>query len=519
MPDSEEKRKHEELHKRKEKIRLGGGENRIKKQHKKEKKTARERIEYLLDEGSFNELNMFIENRSSSLGMDEKEVPGEGVVVGYGTIDERLVYVFAQDFTVMGGSLGEAHAQKIETVMDLAMKNGAPIIGLNDSGGARINEGVDALDGYGEVFYRNTLASGRIPQISVIMGPCAGGAVYSPAITDFIFMVDKTSRMFITGPGVIKSVTGEEVSAEELGGAMTHNQTSGVAHFVEDNEEEALDRIRKLLSYIPDNYREEPPVLESEDDPGRSTEELMDIVDADSKKAYDVRDVIDVVADEGSFFEVHSHFAQNAVVGFGRLNGRSVGFVANQPQYLAGTLNIDASDKISRFIRFCDSYNIPIITLVDVPGYLPGIEQEYGGIIRHGAKVLYAYSEATVPKITLIMRKAYGGAYVAMGSKSVRADLVYAWPISEIAVMGPEGAANVIYRKDIKRSDNPAQVRQDKIDEYRENFANPYIAAKRGMVNDVIDMKETRAKIINGLEMLKNKREEYPDKKHGNIPL
>ena len=512
-------KKHEELRERKEKIKKGGGEKRIEKQHKKGKKTARERIEYLLDEGSFNELNMFLENRSTSLGMDEKEVPGEGVVVGYGTINERLVYVFAQDFTVMGGSLGEAHAQKIETVMDLALKNGAPVIGLNDSGGARINEGVDALDGYGEIFYRNTKASGKIPQISAILGPCAGGAVYSPAITDFIFMVENTSKMFITGPGVIKSVTGEEVSAEELGGAMTHNQITGVAHFLQDSEEETLDNIRKLLSYIPDNYKEEPPKFKVEDKPGRKNKNLKDIVDPNPQKAYDVRDVIDEIVDKETFFEVQPHYAQNAVVGFARMKGRSVGIVANQPNHLAGTMDIDASDKMSRFIRFCDSFNIPIVTLVDVPGFLPGTDQEYGGIIRHGAKVLYAYSEATVPKITLIMRKAYGGAYVAMGSKSVRADLVYAWPISEIAVMGPKGAANVIYRKEIKKAENPEEKRQEKIDEYKDNFANPYIAAKRGMVNDVIEMEETRAKIINGLEMLQNKKEEPEDKTHGNIPL
>ena len=514
-----EKEKHEELKEKKEKIKMGGGKKRIEKQHKKGKMTARERINYLLDDGSFNELNMFIENRSTSLGMDEKDVPGEGVVVGYGTIHNRLVYVFAQDFTVMGGSLGEAHAQKIQSVMDLAMKNGAPIIGLNDSGGARINEGVDALDGYGQVFYRNTMASGRVPQISAIMGPCAGGAVYSPAITDFTFMVDQTSRMFITGPGVIKSVTGEEISSEELGGAMTHNEVSGVAHFMEESEEATLDNIRRLLSYIPDNYREEPPQFEPEDEPARSTEELKDLVDPDPKKGYDVRDVIDSIADKDSFFEIQPYFARNAVIGFARLNGKSVGIVANQPNHLAGCMDIDASDKMSRFIRFCDSFNIPLITLVDVPGFLPGTEQEYGGIIRHGAKVLYAYSEATVPKITLIMRKAYGGAYVAMGSKSVRADLVYAWPISEIAVMGPQGAANVIYRKEIKKSDNPEEIRQEKIDEYRDNFANPYIAAKRGMVTDVLEMSKTRVAIINGLEMLANKREDNPDKKHGNIPL
>ena len=363
------------------------------------------------------------------------------------------------------------------------------------------------------------MASGRVPQISAIMGPCAGGAVYSPAITDFTFMVDQTSRMFITGPGVIKSVTGEEISSEELGGAMTHNEVSGVAHFMEESEEATLDNIRRLLSYIPDNYREEPPQFEPEDEPARSTEELKDLVDPDPKKGYDVRDVIDSIADKDSFFEIQPYFARNAVIGFARLNGKSVGIVANQPNHLAGCMDIDASDKMSRFIRFCDSFNIPLITLVDVPGFLPGTEQEYGGIIRHGAKVLYAYSEATVPKITLIMRKAYGGAYVAMGSKSVRADLVYAWPISEIAVMGPQGAANVIYRKEIKKSDNPEEIRQEKIDEYRDNFANPYIAAKRGMVTDVLEMSKTRVAIINGLEMLANKREDNPDKKHGNIPL
>ena len=507
------------LENKKETIRQGGGQARIDKQHKKNKKTARERIEYLLDEDTFNELNMFVENRSTSLGMDEKEVPGEGVVVGYGTIEGRLVYVYAQDFTVMGGSVGEAHANKISEVMDLAVKNGAPIIGLNDSGGARINEGIDSLNGYGEIFYRNTKASGVVPQITAILGPCAGGAVYSPAITDFIFMVDQTSKMFITGPSVIKSVTGEEVSAEELGGAQTHNEVSGVAHFMEDSEESALDNIRRLLSYLPDNYKEEPEKLELNDEPGRSTEELKEIVKENPQKAYDVRDVIEVLADQDSFMEVQPYFAQNAVVGFARLNGRSVGIVANQPQHLAGCLNIDASTKIARFIRFLDSFNIPIISLVDVPGYMPGTEQEYGGVIRHGAKVLYAYSEATVPKITLIMRKAYGGAYIAMGSRSVRADLVYAWPIAEIAVMGPEGAANVIYRKEIKAADNPEQLRQDKIDEYKDNFANPYIAAKRGMVNDVIKMEETRAKLINGLEMMSNKREDGKDKKHGNIPL
>jgi propionyl-CoA carboxylase beta chain len=511
--------KEKSLENKKEKIRLGGGQERIEKQHDKGKKTARERIEYLLDEGSFNELNMFAENRSISLGMDEKEVPGEGVVVGYGTIDQRLVYVYAQDFTVMGGSVGEAHSEKIQAVMDLALKNGAPIIGLNDSGGARINEGIDALNGYGEIFYRNTKASGVVPQISAILGPCAGGAVYSPAITDFIFMVDHTSKMFITGPDVIKSVTGEDVSAEKLGGAATHNEKSGVAHFMEENEEAALDKIRLLLSYIPDNYKEKAERIENEDNPARSTEEIAEIVHEEATKAYDVRDVIDIIVDKNSFLEVQPYFAQNAVIGFARLNGRSVGIVANQPKHLAGTLNIDTSTKIARFIRFLDSFNIPIVSLVDVPGYMPGTEQEFGGVIRHGAKVLYAYSEATVPKITLIMRKAYGGAYIAMGSRSVRADLVYAWPIAEIAVMGPEGAANIIYRKEIDAADDPDKLRQKKIEEYKDNFANPYIAAKRGMINDVIKMEETRAKLINGLEMMSNKREDSQAKKHGNIPL
>ncbi len=503
----------------KEKIKLGGGKKRIEKQHNKGKKTARERINYLLDDGSFNELNIFTANRSTELGMDEKEVPGEGVVVGYGTIDQRLVYIFSQDFTVMGGSLGEAHAQKISTIMDMALKTGAPIIGLNDSGGARIHEGVDALNGYGEIFYRNTIASGVVPQISAILGPCAGGAVYSPAITDFIFMTDQTSRMFITGPGVIKTVTGEELSAEELGGALTHNETSGVAHFMGSSEEETLDQIRHLLTYIPDNYKEKAPEFDTEDSALRTTEELISLVPEDPKKSYDVHEVIDIIFDRDSFFEIHPYFAKNAVTGFARLDGKSIGVVANQPLYLAGTLDIDASDKMARFIRFCDSFNIPIITLVDVPGFLPGIDQEYGGIIRHGAKVLYAYSEATVPKITLIMRKGYGGAYVAMGSKSVRADLVYAWPISEIAVMGPEGAANVIYRKEIKNSDEAEKLKAEKIKEYRDNFANPYVAAKRGMVNDIIDIAETRLTFINGLKMLENKKEDIPDKKHGNIPL
>lgn len=502
-----------------EKIELGGGQVRIDRQHKKGKMTARERINYLLDQDSFNELNPFIKNRSTTLGMSDKQVPGEGVVAGYGTINQRLVYLYAQDFTVMGGSVGEAHAQKIQAVMDLALANRAPLIGLNDSGGARINEGIDALNGYGEIFYRNTKASGIIPQISAILGPCAGGAVYSPAITDFIFMVDQTSKMFITGPEVIKSVTGETVSGEELGGAATHNQLSGVAHFREKDEKSVLDKIRLLLSYLPDNFQEKPDQIQLKDQAGRSTEKLKEIVKANSKQAYDVKKVIEIIVDKNSFLEVQAEFAPNAVIGFARLNGRSIGIVANQPKYLAGCLNINASTKLARFIRFLDSFNIPIISLVDVPGYLPGTEQELGGVIRHGAKVLYAYSEATVPKITLIMRKAYGGAYIAMGSRSVRADLVYAWPIAEIAVMGPEGAANIIYRKEIAAAENSAEVRQQKIAEYKDKFANPYLAAERGMVNDIIKIAATRAKLINGLEMLVNKNLHNNQQRHGNIPL
>jgi len=511
--------KGQELLHKKGVIRQGGGPARIEKQHQKGKMTARERIDYLVDDHSFKELNIFIANRSTDLGMDKKEIPGEGVIVGSGKINGRTVFIFSQDFTVMGGSLGEAHAQKIITVMDLALKVGAPIIGLNDSGGARIQEGVDALNGYGEIFYRNTIASGVVPQISVIMGPCAGGAVYSPAITDFIFMVEQTSRMFITGPEVIKAVTGEEVSDEKLGGALTHNHKSGVAHFMGRDEEETLDMLKVLLDYIPDNNKNQAPLRDTADSRERLTEELLELVPAQPKKIYDVRSVIEVVVDRGSFFEIHPYFASNAVVGFARLNGRSVGIVANQPQHLAGCIDINASDKISRFIRFCDSFNIPLITLVDVPGFLPGTDQEFNGIIRHGAKILYAYSEATVPKITLILRKAFGGAYVAMGSKSVRADLVYAWPIAEVAVMGPEGAASIIYRRELKDVDNPGELLKEKIAEYRNNFANPYIAASRGIINDIINIVDTRVELINGLEMLVDKKERQPEKKHGNIPL
>lgn len=509
----------QELQQKKDKIRLGGGAKAIDKQHEKGKLTARERIEKLLDPGSFQELAMFLSNRCTDLGMDKKEVPGEGVVVGYGTIDNRLVYVFAQDFTVMGGSLGEAHAQKICKVMDLALKNGAPLIGLNDSGGARIQEGVDALNGYGNIFFRNTISSGVIPQISVIMGPSAGGAVYSPAITDFIFMVNKTSQMFITGPNVIKTVTGEQVSEEELGGALTHNRISGNAHFMANSEEECFAQIRALMSYLPSNNQENPPAFETADPADRRNSELIDIVPMDPKKGYDMRQVIYSVLDKGSFMEVHPYYAENITVGLGRLNGQTIGVIANNPRTLAGCLDINASDKAARFIRFCDCFNIPLLTIVDTPGYLPGTGQEYGGIIRHGAKLLYAYSEATVPKLTLIARKAYGGAYLGMCSHSLGADVVYAWPIAEIAVMGPEGAANIIYKNEIADADNPNQIRQEKIQEYRDKFSNPYVAAKRGMIDDVIDIADTRVALVNALAMTQNKREQRPPRKHGNIPL
>lgn len=513
------KDKIQELEKKREKISKGGGEKRIEKQHKKNKLTARERIDKLFDDGSFNEIGMFVEHHSQDLGMDEKELPADGVITGQGTIDQRTVYVYAQDFTTMGGSLGEMHAKKICKVMDLAKKSGAPFIALLDSGGARIQEGVNSLKGYGEIFRRNTENSGVIPQISVILGPCAGGAVYSPAITDFIFMVDHTSKMFITGPQVVKSVTGEEVSAEDLGGGSTHNQVSGVAHFLADNEEHSFEQIKKLISFIPNNNLEGAPVIEIEDPPERIEEELKEIVPVNPNKAYDIRDVIKKIVDNKDFFEVHKYFAKNIVVGFARLNGRSVGIIANQPNFKAGTLDIDASDKAARFIRFCDSFNIPILSLTDVPGYLPGVEQEYGGVIRHGAKLLYAYSEATVPMINVILRKAYGGAYIAMSSGHLGADYVFAWPNAEIAVMGPQGAANIIFRKEIKKADDSGKKRQEKIEEYRENFANPYRAAAEGYVDDIIDPSQTRPRIIMALESIINKKEDRPNRKHGNIPL
>ncbi|MGB9678924.1 MAG: acyl-CoA carboxylase subunit beta [Thermoanaerobacteraceae bacterium] len=509
----------QDLKERRNKVSEGGGPKRILSQHEKGKLTARERIYKLLDEGSFIELDAFVEHRCYDFGMEKQKYPGEGVVTGYGTIDGRLVYVYAQDFTVLGGSLGEYHAKKITKVMDMAIKMGAPIIGLNDSGGARIQEGVDALSGYGNIFYRNTLASGVIPQISVIMGPSAGGAVYSPALTDFIFMVDKTSQMFITGPQVIKTVTGEDVTSEELGGSMTHNRISGVAHFRAPNDEECLLMVRNLLSYLPSNNLEDSPIYDTKDDLNRISNRLIEIIPDSPNKPYDMKEIIKEIVDNGEFLESQSMYAENIITAFGRLNGKTIGIIANQPRVLAGVLDINASDKAGRFIRFCDAFNIPILSIVDVPGFLPGTNQEYGGIIRHGAKMLYAYSEATVPKITLIVRKAYGGAYLAMCSKDLGADMVLAWPTAEIAVMGPEGAANIVFKNEINESENPSEIRQQKINDYRDNFANPYKAAARGYVDDVIIPSETRPRLISAFDMLSSKRDSRPHKKHGNIPL
>ncbi|MGE5612972.1 MAG: acyl-CoA carboxylase subunit beta [Bacillota bacterium] len=508
-----------DLQLRRQRLETGGGPERIAKQHESGKLTARERIEMLFDAGSFVEVDAFVETRAIDFGMQNKKVPGDGVVTGYGTIDGRPVFISSQDFTVIGGSLGEAHARKIVKVMDMAMKVGAPFISINDSGGARIEEGIDALSGYGEIFFRNTLASGVIPQISVIMGPCAGGAVYSPAITDFIFMVDKTSYMFITGPQVIKSVTGEDVTFETLGGSEVHNAKSGVAHFRSANEEECLKEIRRLIGFLPDNNLTDPPVVKSNDDLNRIDERLLDLLPDNSNKPYDMMDIILSVVDNRDFLEVQKHFAQNIIVGFGRLNGKTVGIVANQPKVLAGVLDVNSSDKGARFIRFCDAFNIPIVSFTDTAGYLPGTGQEYSGVIRHGAKMLYAFSEATVPKINVIVRKAYGGAYIAMNSKHLGADAVFAWPSAEIAVMGPEGAANIIFRKEIAAAEDAIATREQKIAEYREKFSNPYIAAARGYVDDVIDPATTRCRLINALEMLAGKRENRPAKKHGNIPL
>src|SRR6266704_3019195 len=497
----------------------GGGADRVTKQHAAGKMTARERIEFLLDEDSFQELDKFVVHRCSDFGMEAQKVPGDGVVTGHGLIDGRKVFVFAQDFTVFGGSLSETHAEKICKVMDLAMKVGAPVIGLNDSGGARIQEGVVSLGGYADIFLRNTLASGVVPQISCIMGPCAGGAVYSPAITDFNIMVKDTSYMFITGPEVIKTVTHEDVTKEELGGAVTHNRKSGVAHFSADSDEHALRMVRELLSFIPSNNLDDPPRLAATDSAERVETKLNSIVPDASNQPYDIRAVIDLIVDGGYFFEVHRDYAMNIVVGFARLDGRSVGIVANQPAYLAGVLDIDSSLKGARFVRFCDCFNIPIVTFEDVPGFLPGISQEHGGIIKHGAKLLYAFAEATVPKVTVITRKAYGGAYCVMGSKHIRTDINFAWPSAEIAVMGAEGAVNILFKDEIERAGDPEKRRKELITEYIDKFANPYIAAARGYVDEVIEPRYTRAKLITALEMLKNKRDSNPPKKHGNIPL
>ena len=508
-----------ELRRMREAARVGGGQKRIDQQHARGKYTARERIDLLLDEGSFQELGMFVTSRSTAFGMDKQRFYGDGVVTGYGTIDGRLVYVYSQDFTVIGGSLGEAHAEKIVRLMELALKNGAPLIGLNDSGGARIQEGVVSLGGYADIFLRNTLASGVIPQISAVMGPCAGGAVYSPALTDFIVMVKDTSYMFVTGPDVVKTVTHEDVTFEQLGGAMVHNSTSGVAHFAANNEEEAINTIRQLLSYLPQNNAEDSPYRQPTDDPLRADVELDSIVPDNPNKAYDMKEIIHRIVDNREFFEVQEHYAPNLIVGFARLNGRVAGIVAQQPMVLAGVLDINSSIKGARFIRFCDCFNIPIVTLEDVPGFMPGVGQEHGGIIRNGAKLLYAYCEATVPKVTVITRKSYGGAYCVMNSKHVRGDVNYAWPMAELAVMGPDGAVNILYRDELKNASDPEAQRAQLIKEYRDLLANPYVAAGRGFIDEVIEPHQTRARLIAALEMLQNKRDTNPPKKHGNIPL
>ena len=497
----------------------GGGAVRVEKQHAAGKMTARERLEFFLDEGTFEEFDKLVVHRSRDFGMDKQLYPGDGVITGHGLVDCRRVFVFAQDFTVFGGSLSETHAAKICKVMDLALKVGAPIIGLNDSGGARIQEGVVSLGGYADIFLRNTLASGVIPQISCIMGPCAGGAVYSPAITDFNVMVKDTSYMFITGPDVIKTVTHADVTKEELGGANTHNRISGVAHFAADSDEQALRLVRELLSFIPSNNMDDPPRVPVSDPEERAEKSLNSIVPEASNQPYDIRDVIHPIVDDAYFFETHQHYAPNIVTGFARLGGRSVGIVANQPAYLAGVLDIEASVKGARFVRFCDCFNIPLVTFEDVPGFLPGVEQEHGGIIRHGAKLLYAYAEATVPKITVITRKAYGGAYCVMASKHIRTDINFAWPTAEIAVMGAEGAVNILYRREIGEAQDKETARRARVAEFEEKFANPYVAAERGFIDEVIEPAVTRSKLIRALSLLENKRDTNPPKKHGNIPL
>jgi len=498
---------------------LGGGEERLRRQHEQGKLTARQRIDRLFDPGTFEEIDKLVTHRCTDFGMEKQVIPGDGVITGHGRINDRIVYAFAQDFTVFGGSLSETNAAKICKTMDLAMRNGAPIVGLNDSGGARIQEGVVSLGGYADIFLRNTLASGVVPQISAIMGPCAGGAVYSPAITDFIVMVRQTSYMFVTGPDVIKTVTHEDVSKEDLGGAMTHNERSGVAHFAVDDDDACLALVRELLSFMPGNNLDDPPRMPSGDSLDREDASLDQLIPPSPNQPYDMLDLIHRIADDGYFLEVHEHFARNIVVGFARLGGRSIGIVANQPAHLAGTLDIDASTKGARFVRFCDAFNIPLVTFEDVPGFLPGMVQEYGGIIRHGAKLLYAFAEATVPKITVITRKAYGGAYCVMSSKHIRTDFNYAWPSAEIAVMGPEGAVNILYKREIEKAAYPAAHRAQKVAEIREKFANPYVTAARGFVDEVILPRHTRAKLIQALATLDSKRDKNPPKKHGNIPL
>jgi len=508
-----------ELRERREASHAGGGPDRVQRQHDKGRNTAYERLDILLDPGSFRELDAFVEHRSTNFNLDKQKFPGDSIVTGWGTIEGRLVYVYSQDFTVLGGSLSEAHAQKIIKVMDMAMKAGAPVIGLNDSGGARIQEGVESLGGYADIFLRNTLASGVIPQISVIMGPCAGGAVYSPALTDYTIMVRDTSYMFITGPDVVKQVLNEDVTFEDLGGASVHASKSGVAHLVADDETQSLLMARELLAYLPQNNMEDAPFVAPTDDVLRTEESLDTMVPDSPNKPYDMKDVIELIVDDGIFFEVHEEFAANIVCGYARLGGHSVGIVANQPMVLAGVLDIKASEKAARFIRTCDAFNIPIITFVDVPGYLPGTDQEHNGIITSGAKLLYAYCEATVPKLTVTTRKSYGGAYCVMSSKHIRGDLNLAWPTAEIAVMGPEGAVEIIYRRDLKAAEDPVAKKKELADQYRERFANPYIAASRGFVDDVIEPRHTRSRLINALEVFQNKRDSNPPKKHGNIPL
>ena len=509
----------DELRRRRAQAELAGGDERVRRQHKAGKKTARERLELLLDPGSFLELDKFVVHQIHDFGMAEQRIPGDGVVTGSGRIHGRPAFVFAQDFTVFGGSLSEAYARKICKVMDLAMKTGAPVIGLNDSGGARIQEGVVSLAGYADIFLRNTLASGVVPQISAIMGPCAGGAVYSPAITDFVFMVKNTSYMFVTGPDVIRSVTHESVSAEELGGAQTHNATSGVAHFAADSEEECLALIRELMTFLPQNNLEDPPLRPTQDPADRRDEALQTIVPDQPNKPYDMKDLIRTVLDDHYFFEIQAAFAPNLIIGLGRLGGRPVGIVANQPAHLAGCLDINASLKGARFVRFCDCFNLPLVTFEDVPGFLPGTAQEFGGIIKHGAKLLYAFCEATVPKLTVITRKAYGGAYCVMSSKHIRGDANFAYPTAEIAVMGPDGAVNILYRRELEQAPDPAAFRDAKTREYREMFANPYVAAERGYVDEVIEPRDTRARLCAALELVRTKRDANPPKKHGNIPL